>query len=88
MTVLHGDCTGPEGSHIWHGTCPRSWPRAHGGTWVCECGCHDDEKPQEALEIRASGAEVCENGSGPEGALTPESPALTPHHSTQPRSEG
>ena len=39
-------------------------------------------------EVRALMGLTWDNKSGPEGALTPESPGLTPHHSTQPRSEG
>ena len=38
-------------------------------------------------QVRAKRGGMWENESGPEGALTP-TPALTPHHSTRPRSRG
>lgn len=52
-----------------------------------QCPCGGYESGETSLGIRGNGLSVCENKCGPEGALTP-TPALTPHHSTEPRSAG
>ena len=40
MTVFHGDCVGPVGAKLYHGTCPHIWTSASGQRYVCECSCH------------------------------------------------
>lgn len=45
MTVFHGDCIGPVGAHLYHGTCPHIWvSQFTGNEYVCECTCHNERE--------------------------------------------
>lgn len=58
-----------------HRACPDNIGGPEG--LFCGCDCHG-ESDRNALGIRGNAPVAWENKSGPEGALTPESPALTP----------
>jgi hypothetical protein len=87
MTTLFGWCFGPEGSTGDHDSCPYEIG-AGGSILRCGCACHEQRESARIVnQARENGVSTCDNESGPEGALTP-TPALTPHHSTNPRSAG
>jgi hypothetical protein len=45
MSTFHGDCTGPVGAHIYHGTCPHTWvSQFTGNQHTCTCECHGIEE--------------------------------------------
>lgn len=44
---FHGDCVGPVGARLYHGTCPGDWESEFTGRHlVCECSCHNDDNEE------------------------------------------
>jgi hypothetical protein len=41
--TFHGDCVGPIGSHLYHGSCPHTWTSSTTGrVMTCGCTCHEE----------------------------------------------